>query len=99
MKANAPLWQDAAWSSCSEAKREPARDSRSLAAVEGLRYSLIPRALGGSKKWIHPKRFYTLHLRSVRVQNWGFHFLDPPRALGKSITCEQNCMVSSAIKV
>ena len=26
--------------------------------------------------------FHNLHQRSVSVQNWGFHFLDPPRALG-----------------
>ena len=25
---------------------------------------------------------YNLHHKSIRVQHWGFHFLDPPRALG-----------------
>ena len=25
---------------------------------------------------------YNLHHRSIGVQNWEFHFLDPPRALG-----------------
>ena len=28
-------------------------------------------------------RLRNLHHRSIRVQNLGFHFLDPPRALGK----------------
>ena len=28
-------------------------------------------------------RLHNLHHRSVGVQDWGFCFLDPPRALGK----------------
>ena len=34
--------------------------------------SLGKRALGGSKKQIHPKGLYNLHYsRSIRVKNWG----------------------------
>ena len=37
--------------------------------------------------WADPKSrsmlgFYNLHHRSIRVQNWGIYFLDPPRGLG-----------------
>ena len=40
-----------------------------------------------SKALANPKNgstsgLYNLHQRSIRVQNWGFRFLDPPRALG-----------------
>ena len=38
--------------------------------------------------WKDPKNgstlgLYNLHHRSITVQNWGFHFLDPSTALGK----------------
>ena len=41
--------------------------------------------------WEDPKNgltlgFYNLHYRSTRVKNWGFHLLDPRRALGNEYT-------------
>ena len=42
---------------------------------------VVSRALGGSKRWIH-LGLCKLHHRSRGAQNWGFSFLDPPRALG-----------------
>ena len=40
--------------------------------------------------WADPKsrsisRFCNLHHRSIRVQNWGIYFLDPPRGLGRVV--------------
>ena len=37
--------------------------------------------------WEDPKNvsalgLYSLHHKSIGFQNWGFYFLDPPRALG-----------------
>ena len=33
----------------------------------------VPGALGGSKKWIHPKGLYNLPRSSIRVKNWGLY--------------------------
>ena len=43
--------------------------------------------------WVDPKsrstlRFCNLHHRSIRVQNWGLYFLDPPRGLGSNKTAD-----------
>ena len=41
----------------------------------GIRRGHVPRALGGSNKWIHLKALEsTLHHGSIRVQNWGVPF-------------------------
>ena len=37
----------------------------------------LPRSLGGSKKWMH-KKFGNPRHTSIRIQNWGFYFLDVP---------------------
>ena len=43
----------------------------------------LPRPLGGSKSR-SILGFYHLRYRSIRVQNWGIYFLDPPGGLGKA---------------
>ena len=53
---------------------------------EGLATCCEPGSFTQPRVWEDPNNgatlgLHNLHHRSVRVQNWEFHFLDPPRAL------------------
>ena len=67
-------------------KRAALRDSVGASAMEGVWKRLrteVAQSPGRIQTMdVHPKGFYNLRYRSIRGKNWGFHFLDPPRALG-----------------
>ena len=50
-------------------------------ADQGASGTPSPEPWGGSTKNGSTFGMYSLHHRNTRVQNWGFFFRDPPRAL------------------